>query len=502
MTVVAHAKRIATGMPDRRAVGLVLGLVLFAVFMITPPPEGLELKAWRVAAVATLMAIWWLTEALPLAATSLLPIALFPLIGVANIHTVTAPYANHLIYLFLGGFLLAAAMQRCNLHRRVALNVVRLVGSRPDQLVGGFMLATALLSMWVSNTATAAMMLPIGLSVIRLVDSDHDASPGKPDNFAITLLLGIAFSATIGGVATLIGTPPNAFMAGFLLREFGIQISISRWLVIGLPMSLFMLALAWITLTRFIFPVGHEDRPEIESVIKDELSRMGSMSRAEKIVAVIFVCTASAWVLRPLLQNLLPDGTMLSDSGIAILAAVLMFAIPVDWKKRRFLLDWEAAQELPWGVLVLFGGGLSLGTMIGDSGLSAAIADCLAGIGDLPIVAIALIVAAVVAGVSHLTSNTATAAAFLPLVASLAIRLNVDPLLLVIPATFAASFVFMLPVATPPNTIVFGARILTVPQMAKAGLLLNLVALLLIALLVPLLPLIGFDMASLITVAP
>lgn len=466
----------AAGAPPRLAarLGLLLGPLVFVAMLLLPPPAGLAPEAWRVAATATLMALWWVTEAVPIPVTGLLPLALFPPLGVASMGEAAAPYADPLIFLFLGGFLVALGLERWNLHRRIALGVVGLVGVRPASLVGGFMLATAFLSMWVSNTATAVMMLPIGLSVIALLRQDGEAA--ARDGFAPALLLGIAYGASIGGMATLIGTPPNALLAAFMRRTYGVEIGFAQWMTIGLPLALLMLLGAWLILTRLAFALPRQAIAGSAALIRGEIAGLGPLATPELRVGLVFAGAALLWVLRPALEGVLPAGV--NDTVIAVAAGVLLFIIPAGGRAGRGvrLMDWPTATRLPWGVLLLFGGGLSLAAAIGKSGLAAWIGAGFAGLGHWPLLLVVLLVTAGIVFLTELTSNTATAAAFLPLMASVAPALAADPFLLTIPVALGASCAFMLPVATPPNAIVFGSGRLTVAQMARAGFLLNLAA--------------------------
>lgn len=466
----------AAGDPPRAAarLGLLLGPLVFVAMLLLPPPAGLAPEAWRVAATATLMALWWVTEAVPIPVTGLLPLALFPPLGVASMGEAAAPYADPLIFLFLGGFLVALGLERWNLHRRIALGVVGLVGVRPASLVGGFMLATAFLSMWVSNTATAVMMLPIGLSVIALLRQDGEAA--ARDGFAPALLLGIAYGASIGGMATLIGTPPNALLAAFMRRTYGVEIGFAQWMAIGLPLAVLMLLGAWLILTRLAFALPRQEIAGSAALIRGEIAGLGPLATPELRVGLVFAAAALLWVLRPALEGVLPAGV--NDTVIAVAAGVLLFVIPAGGTAGRGvrLMDWATATRLPWGVLLLFGGGLSLAAAIGRSGLAAWIGAGFAGLGHWPLLLVVLLVTAGIVFLTELTSNTATAAAFLPLMASVAPALAADPFLLTIPVALGASCAFMLPVATPPNAIVFGSGRLTVAQMARAGFLLNLAA--------------------------
>ncbi len=456
---------------NRQRIGLFLGPAVFLVMLILPAPAGLEPEAWTVAGVALFMAIWWVSEAIPIPATALLPIILFPLFGVSPVADATTPFANPLIYLFMGGFIIALAMEKTRLHRRIALNVVNLIGTRPMSIIMGFMIAAAFLSMWVSNTATAMMMLPIALSIIGLVESKDAMKSGDFDtNFALVMLLCLAYACNIGGIGTLIGTPPNALMAGYMLDNYNVDIGFGQWMMIGLPMVIVSLPLVFLVLTKVVFPVELKNIPGGERVIKDELSKAGKMTRGEKMVAVVFVMTATLWIIRPLLENLIP---YISDTGIAIFGAVLMFLLPENYKEGRFVLNWEDAKRLPWEVLILFGGGLSLAGAITDTGLAEWIGMSLSGLDWVPIVFLVMSSLLVIIFLTEVTSNTATAAAFLPILASVAVAMGQDPLLLVIPAAIGASCAFMLPVATPPNAIVYGSGLISIPQMARAGFVFN-----------------------------
>lgn len=466
----------------RQRIGLLAGPAVFFLVLFTPAPPGLDPAAWRTAAVGLLMAIWWLSEAIPIPATALVPLVLLPLLGAGSMQEVAAPYANPIIFLFMGGFLLALGMQRWNLHRRIALTILGRVGSRPSALVAGFMGSTALLSMWVSNTATALMMLPIALSIVQLfADREREADSPRPSqvaqeegdqrgDFAVVLMLSIAYAASIGGVGTLIGTPPNAFLAGFMEDAYGMEIGFARWMLIGLPLVAISLPLVYLVLTRAVYPLRGKELPDAGRLIAAQLEEQGAMSRAEKSVAVVFALTAMAWISRPLLVRWIPG---LSDAGIAMAGGLALFLLPVDFRKGVFALNWGWAKRLPWGVLILFGGGLSLAAAIDRTGLNTWIGGSAAGVSHWPVIAFVLLVTAFIVFLTELTSNTATAAAFLPILGSVAIQAGWDPLVLTVPAAISASCAFMLPVATPPNAIVYGSGRVTVPQMARAGIWLN-----------------------------
>ncbi|CCG94980.1 sodium-dependent dicarboxylate transporter 2/3/5 [Marinobacter nauticus] len=465
-----------SGLPKSQVTGLILGVAFLLATLALPAPGSMGAEAWAALGLMLLMATWWSTEAIPIPATALLPIVLVPALGLGTIGQATAPYANPIIFLFLGGFTLGLAMQRWNLHRRIALLTLKAMGDQPKRQIAGFMLATAFLSMWVSNTATAIMMLPIGLSVVAMMDNSNPEGVRK---YATALLLAIAYSASIGGIATLIGTPPNALLAAYLSENQGISVGFAQWMVLGVPVTLVMLVLTWWWLTRRDFGIGQAS--DSGQMIRDELAKLGVMSRGERLVAVVFVITATAWIFRPLLSaSLMP---WLSDTGIAIAAAIAMFLIPVDTRQGTFVLDWDSANKLPWGVLLLFGGGLAMAGVISSSGLAEWIAGSLGVAGVLPTIVMMVIVASVIIFLTEVTSNTATAAAFLPLLGALAMAQDVSPLLLTVPAAIAASCAFMMPVATPPNAIVFSSGHMQISDMIKAGFALNLMGIVVVTLI-------------------
>lgn len=424
--------------------------------------------AWRTAALALLLAIWWMTEALPLGATSLLPLLLLPLLGVASIEDAAAPYANPTVFLFLGGFLIALAVERCGLHRRAALTILAAVGSRPANLVAGFMIATAILSMWISNTAAALMMLPMAMSVAAL---EEPGAATAPTEFGAALLLGVAYAASLGGLGTLIGTPPNALLAAYMAERFGVEIGFGQWMLIGVPLAVVSVPLAWVIVTRVACRVG--DAPLAGAGVELETARtaLGPVRRAEWLVGGITLLTAVAWIVRPLIARVVPA---MSDTTIAIAGAILLFTVPVSWRRREFPLDGGDIDRLPWSVLLLFGGGLSLAAAIQSSGLAAWLGTVLEQLGSLPLPVVVLGVVASVVFLSELASNTAAAATFLPIAGALAVGLGESPVLLVVPAALAASCGFMLPVATPPNAIVYATGRIPMQRMVRAGVLLNL----------------------------
>ncbi|BDQ33371.1 SLC13 family permease [Pseudodesulfovibrio portus] len=476
-----------------KMVGFFLGPIVFIAMLLLPVPEGMKLEAWRVAAVTALMAIWWITEAIPIPATSLLPIALFPLLGVMKSSASTAPYANHLIYLFMGGFFLAVTMERWNLHRRVALYTIKAIGTSPARMIMGFMVATAFLSMWVSNTATAMMMVPIGLAVIQQAtgfSSEHlrdaGASVGPEFNFGRGLMLGIAYAASIGGVATIIGTPPNTVMAGMVEKMFGVQIGFGQWMMFGVPLAAITLALAWILLTRFLYPMGDMELAGGAKIINDEVKKLGPMSGEEKKIVIVGCFMAAFWLARGFMAksatvlSVMPHFKYIGDATIGILGALILFAIPTNFKKGEFLLNWKTAVKIPWDVILLFGGGLAIANGFAKTGLAGYIASQLGGLEGASMLLFVGVVVLITIFLTEITSNTATATLLVPIMGSAAIAMGVHPFATIVGACVAASFAFMLPVATPPNAVVFGSGCVSIKQMAKAGVWLNIIGSILI----------------------
>ncbi|MEJ2078471.1 MAG: SLC13 family permease [Acidobacteriota bacterium] len=474
-----------SGLSKRRTIGLFLGPLLFVIWLLVPAPADMPAAGWRVAAVAALMAVWWITEAIPIAATALVPIALFPILRVMPSAEVTVSYANHLIYLFLGGFLIAVTIERWNLHRRIALLTIRLIGSSPNRIILGFMLATAGLSMWISNTATAMMMLPIGLAVIQQASrmlGRSDDSETSSFRFGTALMLGIAYSASIGGIATLIGTPPNAILVGVLEKTFAESITFLDWMEVGLPLSAILLVLTWLYLTRIACRSEISTLPGGVELIESELRDLGPVTREQKWVLGVFTAVAAAWIFRGLVPWKALD--MVDDPTIAIAGALVLFLIPSDWRRGVFLLDWKTAVRIPWDVIVLFGGGFALANGFSSSGLTQWIAANLNALqGTSPVILIG-VTGLVIIFLTEITSNTATASLSLPLVAAFAEAVHLHPLGLMVTVAIAASLAFMMPVATPPNAIVYSSRYVTMPQMAATGLGLNLISAVVLLLIV------------------
>ena len=456
---------------------------------------GHEAKATL--AMLVWMAVWWLMEATDIRVTALLPIALFPVFGIGSVKEAAAPYASHIIYLMLGGFLIAMAIQRWGLDKRIALEILSRVGSSPTRIVGGFMLATAFLSAFISNTATTAMMLPIGLSVISLVLFTENKANGDHQSqaFATCIMLSIAYAASIGGISTVIGTVPNSFAVSFIRDSidspYQQDISFLEWSRIGVPVVLILLPICWYLLTKFIYKVDKIKLDGSAASLKNKKLALGAMSYEEKAVLCVFSFTVLMWLSRTSLQEIeIPwDGDVftplagLSDSGIAILGAVLLFVIPTKNSTSRYILQWEDLKNLPWGILVLLGGGLSLAAAVKANGVTEFIGAQATALSFLPMFLILLAIVGMVVFLTELTSNTATTATLVPILAAISPALGAHPYTLVIPATIAASCAFMLPIATPPNAIVFGSGHITSQEMRKAGLWLNLICLAIITLL-------------------
>lgn len=456
--------------------GLLGGTLLLLFTVFADPWFGLPPTAWHCLGLVLLMAVWWATEAVPLPVTALLPIIFLPMLGLCNVKASTAPYAHPTIYLFFGGFLLGLAMEKCNLHKRIALLILSKVGSCPRMQIAGFMFATGFISMWVSNTATAIMMLPIGISVASVVTQGQDA--GEAKRFSCALMLAIAYSSSIGGMGTLIGTPPNALLRAFLAEHYHIHIGFGQWMLLGVPVAIALSLFTWWWLTRKPFNFAGNT---VHEKIRQELEALGPVSREEAMTACLFGCAALCWVLQPIISRALP---FVDDTFIAMCFGLLLFVMPVDMGKRQFLMNWQEARKLPWGILLLFGGGLSLAGAINSTGLASWMANVLGSLQGLPFILMTFILVITVQIMTEFTSNTATSAAFLPLVGIMAVAQGIEPAIYAIPAALAASCAFMLPVSTPPNAIVFRSGALTIPDMLRAGFALTLASGVIITLLV------------------
>ncbi|WP_460689938.1 SLC13 family permease [Nesterenkonia suensis] len=491
----------------RRLIGLFAGLAGAGLIYLIMPGD-MDVWPRLTAATAVLMAVWWMTEAIPIPATALLPLVVFPVLVPAaeagdepvTVDVIGANYGHNIIFLFMGGFMLALAMQRWNLHRRIALLTLRAMGSKPVNLIGGFMIATAFLSMWVSNTATAVMMLPIGISVLMLVQRiatgqdpgavpEEGADPAEQaqavkSNFGTALMLGIAYAASVGSVSTIIGTPPNALLVGHMSTNHDVTIGFGQWMLVGVPIAIVMLVLVWVVLTRLLFRPELSTIPGGSDLIRSELAKLGPMSAGELRVLLIFIAAAVSWVSIPLVSDQLlgMDDPFISDAGIAMVVGLLLFLLPGGANRGVRLLDWEYAAKLPWGVLLLFGGGLALSSQFSASGLSSWMGEQMEGLTTVPVWVLVLLAAAGVLILTEMTSNTATAATFLPVASGVAMGTGVDPLVLAAPVALAATCAFMLPVATPPNAIAYGSGYVTIGQMVKGGVWLNVAAVVVITL--------------------
>ena len=462
-------------------VGFLVGLISAIIILILPDIESLPEEGKKAAAVFVWMAVWWATEAVPIAITALIPLVFFPLLGVSSIEATAAPYANKNIFLFLGGFFLSIAIQKCNLHKRMALTVLKFTGTRGKSIIGGFMLSSCILSMWIMNTSTTIMLLPIGLAIITVINESMDElSPADKINFQVALLLGIAYAANIGGIATLIGTAPNMALNGFMEEQYDVSISFLDWMKVGLPVSMLLLPLTWLSLTRFSFPVNFETSTQTQETIITMRNNLGKITTSEKRVFFIFIFTALLWISRSSINNI-PGLEGLSDPGIAMLCGLILFLTPSGSSNDNNLLEWKDAEAgVPWGVLLLFGGGLSLAAAAQSSGLAAWIGGSMPT--GLSIFLLVLLFTTLIIFLTELTSNLATTATFLPIVAIIATQFGFNPLLLTASIAIAASCAFMLPVATPPNAIVFGSELIKVPQMMRVGIAINFIAIIIVSL--------------------
>lgn len=457
-------------------IGLFLGPLLFVLTLLFFQPEGLSTEARGVLASTIWIATWWITEAIPIPATSLLPLVLFPLTNSLDMKVTASSYGDETIFLFMGGFIIALAMEKWNLHRRIAISIISMVGTNMDRIVLGFMIATGFLSMWISNTATAMMMIPIGLAIINQVADGLKNDPSidtSPQRFAFgkALMLGIAYSASLGGIATLIGTPPNTLLAGAINKMYGIELSFAGWMLFGVPFAWIFIFVTWIYLVKIAFPSKLKTMPGGRAVIDKQKKDLGEASFEEKLVFIVFVLAAFSWITRTFLLSKFVDG--LTDGMIAVIFALVLFALPSANRKGERLMDWQTAVKLPWGILLLFGGGLAIASGFVGTGLSEWIGTQLMGLEGVSVIVLIFLVAALVLGLTEITSNTATASMMFPIMASLAVALGVHPYALMIAAGVAASCAFMLPVATPPNAAVFGSGYIKIKDMMKAGFALN-----------------------------
>lgn len=459
-----------------KKIGLFLAPILFLV-VLNLPFQLVSETGDAVIAITIWMVIWWVTEAVHIAVTAMLPLILFPLLGVMPANEVGANYGSPIIFLFFGGFVLALALEKVNLHKRIALTIIKLIGTTPNRVVLGFMIATAFMSMWISNTASTVVMLPIALSVIALLINDKDGFTKRDRNFALSVMLGIAFSANAGGIATVIGTPPNSVLIGLLENEYNTEISFVKWMSMGLPFSIIMVGLCY-TVLSWIFPCKGIQFTAEANLIAEELQKLGKVSKEEKRVLMVFGITVFLWITRTLINKLFP-GLKLSDTIISLIGAISLFVIPMNLKKGEFVLKWSDTTKLAWGILLLFGGGLTLAKGMASSGLVDLITTTIAE-GNFHPTFTAVLLIFLMLFMTELMSNVALVAVLAPVVAGIAIGLDIPLLNLLIPITMASSCAFMLPMATPPNAIVFASGYVKVSQMVRAGIFLNLLAIVLL----------------------
>ncbi|RRQ50361.1 SLC13/DASS family transporter [Maribacter algicola] len=468
-------------MNKTRLMGLFLGPLSFVLILSFFHPEGLSKEANAVLASTAWIAIWWITEAIPIAVTALLPIVLFPLSGGLDLTATSGSFGHKYVFLYMGGFVIAIAIEKWNLHKRIALNIIHLIGADIRKIILGFMVATAFLSMWISNTATSVMMLPIGLAIIKQLKDNPATVEDENLLFGKSLMLAIAYSASIGGMATLIGTPPNLVLAGVVLDTYGYEITFMQWFMFGLPISVVLIFICWKYLTRFAFSFKQVEFPGGRAEIKRLKNGLGKITYEEKLIALVFGATAFCWITRSfLLQKLLPG---LDDTIIAIFFAILLFLIPAK-KRGEQLLNWDEAVKMPWGIILLFGGGMALAKGFDESGLAVWIGGQMTSLSGLPIFILVLVLIAAVNFLTEITSNLATTAMLLPVLAPMALSIDVHPFVLMVGAAVAASCAFMLPVATPPNAVVFGSGYLRIPDMVRKGFFMNIMSIIVLSLFV------------------
>ena len=463
-------------------IGLILGPVLFVVVYSLLSQTDLSYHGLIVLALGAWMVTWWVTEAAPIPVTALLPMIIFPLFSVATAREAASPYGDSIIFLFMGGFMIALALEKHNLHQRIALNLIRITGTSGNGIIMGFMLSTALISMWISNTATAVMMLPIATSVTQLLSGEiNESDKPKFYKFATGLMLSIAYAASIGGIATIIGTPPNVVTVGFIKRFYNQDVSFATWMVIGIPLMLSILAACYLTITQILYRNGLRSVKGSTELINSRLKLLGNLSKEEKRVLVIFTVTCFFWIFRQNLNSLMGTN-ILDDTTIAMTGGIFMFIIPINIRESKFILEWEDMKRLPWGILLLFGGGLCLAQGMEDAGLVQLIGEQISKQGDLSIGTLVITLSALSMFLTELMSNVALTTIFIPVVLGIADGLQINPIILAMPVAFAASCAFMMPISTPPNAILFASGHISVKQMMRAGILLNLFALLLISL--------------------
>mgnify|MGYP001398302304 FL=1 len=460
-------------MINKKNIGLFLGPIVFFIVKIFYNPVDLSEQGLSILASTLWVAIWWITEAVPIYVTALIPIILFPLSGGLELKQTTAAYGHKFVFLFVGGFILAIAIEKWKLHKRIALNIISLVGTKKSNIILGFMIATAFLSMWISNTATAVMILPVGLAIISQLKDNPKTIQNENLVFGKTLMLAIAYSASIGGMATLIGTPPNLVLAGVIKTSYNIEINFLQWMSFGLPISILLLFICWKYLTSIAYKFDDQNFDSGLSEINDQLKSLGKISYEEKSVMIVFIGTALAWITQSfIIKKYIPE---IDDTIIAIIAAVILFILPNKEGSHK-LLSWDDAVKLPWGILLLFGGGMALAKGFDTSGLAIWIGSQMSFFNAIPLLALLCLLVAMVNFLTEITSNLATTAMLLPVLVALAETIGVNPYYLLVGATVAASCAFMLPVATPPNAVVFGSKILKIDDMIKKGFWMNLIS--------------------------
>lgn len=460
-----------------KLIWMAVGALVFFIFYFFNP-FSLPIQASEILAVAMLMLVWWLTDALPMPVVALVPMTLFPLLGLMKIDKVAASYGNPVVFLFMGGFMIGLAMEKWNLHRRIALNIVKRTGSGSNRIILGFIIATAFLSMWLSNTATAMMMFPIALSVITLVENNYKGQ-GSVKNFSLVLMLCIAYAANVGGIATIIGTPPNVVLSGIMKKQAGIEMDFMEWMLFSFPLAIIILALMYVVLVFLLFPNRIGKEATSARLIEQEMKNLGKMNKGEKIVTVIFVFTALLWIFRTFINQLFDFAGLviqLDDTLIALIATFLLFFIPVNTREDKFVLEWSDTSKLAWGILLLFGGGLCLADALSEAGLIDQMGNFIASYAGNHDLVLLILLSFLAIFLSELMSNVALVTVFVPVVIGIAESMGVNPLYFAIPVTLGASTAFMLPMGTPPNAIVFASGKIKISQMAKAGFVLNVIS--------------------------
>jgi sodium-dependent dicarboxylate transporter 2/3/5 len=467
---------------SKNIIGLILGPLVFSLILLFFEADGLSVEAKCILASTAWMAVWWVTECVPISVTALLPIVLFPLTGGMDLSTTTAAYGHKLVFLFVGGFMIALAIEKWHLHKRLALNIIRMTGSNKSRVILGFMLATAFLSMWISNTATSIMILPVGLAIISQLKDDPNTKENENEIFGKSLMIAIAYSASIGGMATLIGTPPNMVLAGVVEESYGIKLNMFDWMKFGVPLSSFLLVICWVYLTKIAFKFKNEEFSAGRDEILRQIKKLGSFSNEEIKVLIVFTLTALGWISRGSIEKIFP---LIDDTIIAIFFAVILFIIPTSNNKSdKTILVWDDTVKLPWGILILFGGGMAIASAFGKSGLALWIADLLQNLNGIPLFLIILIIVTSINLLTEVTSNMATTAMLLPVLVTIALAIEIHPYFLLVSATLAASCAFMLPISTPPNAVVFSSGFLKIEDMFKKGIWMNMISIITITLVV------------------